>query len=412
LPPAKNIGFWSLVAVLFLPAWLAAQAPFRMETGQAPPPAVSVGDYPPTYAGPGREPEMDLALAEIRIGLFIPTEGPREQEGQGILRGAQQAIQEANERGGYRGKPFTLVVRSDSQPWGRATNDLVKMIYEEAVVAIMTSSDRGASHLAEQVATKAQVPVLTFSNDPSLTQTNIPWIYRFAGDDSAQVKILAQYLFERRRLRNVFVLAVSPANNPAIGGTVAALKRLASVAGASVYLLPAMSGEAGDWEDVVSAVSRARPEAIVLWASAARSATMLRRLRHAKVSGELVVVTQDDPTILLENKDGFAEGVTMLWKAVPHSDTVSQGRSGHLGATADMGGRTAYDAVRVLLAGIDKAGPNRARLRDELARIHFKGLTGDISFDSLGNRLDTSCLGVISSGRFNPIMMPSGKPSP
>ncbi len=403
--PSKNVRFWSLAALLLLPPWLGAQAR---------PPAVSVADHPPTYSGPGREPERDLALAEVRIGLFIPTEGAREQEGQSILRGAQQAVREANERGGYRGKPFALVVRSDSQPWGRATNDLVNMIYEDGVVAIVTSSDRGTSHLAEQVATKAQVPVLTFSNDPSLTQTNIPWIYLFSADELARVKILAQYLFERRKLRNVFVLAVSHAGSPVVGGAMGALKRLASVAGANLFLLPATSGAAGELADIVGAVSRARPEAIVIWGSAAPAATMLRCLREARVSAELILVPEGDPTILLEDKEGFAEGVTMLGrgKTVPHSDNVPQGSSRNFDATADTGARTAYDAVRVLLASIEKAGPNRARVRDELASIHFKGLTGDISFDSLGNRLDTSYLGVVSSGQFNPIGMPSEKPPP
>jgi branched-chain amino acid transport system substrate-binding protein len=38
--------------------------------------------------------------------------------------------------------------------------------------------DRASSHLAEQIGTKAFVPVLAMSDDRMLTSTNIPWIFR------------------------------------------------------------------------------------------------------------------------------------------------------------------------------------------------------------------------------------------
>ena len=38
--------------------------------------------------------------------------------------------------------------------------------------------DRASSHLAEQIAVKAFVPVLAISSDRRLTSTNIPWIFR------------------------------------------------------------------------------------------------------------------------------------------------------------------------------------------------------------------------------------------
>jgi len=42
--------------------------------------------------------------------------------------------------------------------------------------------DRPSSHLAEQIAVKAFVPVVAISSDRSLTSTNIPWIFRLPED--------------------------------------------------------------------------------------------------------------------------------------------------------------------------------------------------------------------------------------
>jgi branched-chain amino acid transport system substrate-binding protein len=42
----------------------------------------------------------------------------------------------------------------------------------------LVALDRPSSHLAEQVAVKAFLPVVAISSDRTLTTTNIPWIFR------------------------------------------------------------------------------------------------------------------------------------------------------------------------------------------------------------------------------------------
>ena len=50
----------------------------------------------------------------------------------------------------------------------------------------MIALDRNCSHLAEQIAVKAFVPVIAISSDRSLTSTNIPWIFRLRETTPAQ----------------------------------------------------------------------------------------------------------------------------------------------------------------------------------------------------------------------------------
>jgi len=47
-----------------------------------------------------------------------------------------------------------------------------------------------------------------------------------------------------------------------------------------------------------------------------------------------------------------------------------------------------YDAVSLVLAALRQAGPNRARLRDQLSRTpNFVGVSGRVAFDGAGNNL-------------------------
>jgi hypothetical protein len=53
----------------------------------------------------------------------------------------------------------------------------VHAIFDEHAIAVV-ALDRNSSHLAEQFALKAFVPVLALSDDKTLTSINVPWIFR------------------------------------------------------------------------------------------------------------------------------------------------------------------------------------------------------------------------------------------
>jgi len=62
-----------------------------------------------------------------------------------------------------------------------------------------------------------------------------------------------------------------------------------------------------------------------------------------------------------------------------------------------------YDAVRLLVAAIRKAGMNRARIRDALKELSpFSGVTGAVHWDPLGSNTRPVSLGTIQEGRVVP----------
>ena len=127
-----------------------------------------VGEDGVNYAGP--------SLSDAKSGAKIAVFGPN----------ADQAIQTAEVQNWLadsrkKGQPVTLLsIRSDSN-WGKASTQLVDAIYKEGVVGII-ATDRASSHLAEQLAVKAFLPVIAMSSDKSLTSINIPWIFRLPTD--------------------------------------------------------------------------------------------------------------------------------------------------------------------------------------------------------------------------------------
>ncbi len=130
-----------------------------------------VGENGVEYNGP---PVADSPAGPRRIVLF----GARPEE---------MVAKLAHVLSPYGGRYMLDVVSSDA-PWGKASNDLVKYIYDDRALAIL-ATDRNASHLAEQLAVKAFIPVMAISADRTLTSVNIPWLFRLPADTPVESAI-------------------------------------------------------------------------------------------------------------------------------------------------------------------------------------------------------------------------------
>jgi ABC-type branched-subunit amino acid transport system substrate-binding protein len=86
------------------------------------------------------------------------------------------------------GANLTLLPISSDGSWGKSSTQLVDAIYKEHAVGII-ALDRNSSHLAEQLAIKAFIPVIAISDDKTLTSINIPWIFRLPADSQAVTAI-------------------------------------------------------------------------------------------------------------------------------------------------------------------------------------------------------------------------------
>jgi branched-chain amino acid transport system substrate-binding protein len=83
------------------------------------------------------------------------------------------------------GRPISLIPISSQLSWGKASNELVKAVYQDHALALI-ALDRASSHLAEQIAVKSFFPVIAISSDRALTSTNIPWIFRLPESTSLE----------------------------------------------------------------------------------------------------------------------------------------------------------------------------------------------------------------------------------
>jgi branched-chain amino acid transport system substrate-binding protein len=357
------------------------------------------------YNGAAREiPDPDLkTLDEIRIGFLAPLyDHPQQVFGNRMLNGAQMAIDEANAAGGYGGKPFRLVthndydnwqnsalakagVAKDSAIWGAASNDAVRMIYDDKVWAMFGSISSESTHIALRLTLKAETPIVnSASTDPTIPETIIPWYFTDIQDDRVQGYTLARHIYTELGFKRVALLRVNDRY-----GRFGVLKfRDASRRlGHPVVIEQKFRPGDTDFHHQLAVIEDSRVDAIVIWADVGPTAEILKEMHELGMKQRVFGSHRTIGNELIKVAGPAAEGFEAVY---PYDPTRTDPRwldfvtryETRYHETPDHFAALAYDAMQILLDAICRAGLNKGRIRDALTGIeHYKGVTGDMVFD-------------------------------
>jgi len=366
------------------------------------------------FYGP-RKARGDTVVPEVRIGLFGPALKPKlgistpqmALIGRSLFRGAQMAVEEANSEGGYKGRPFRIVHREVDGPWGGASKEMVRLVYEDGVWAVLGSVDGPNSHIAEQICTKAWVPVVTpTSTDPSLTQVNDPWLFRCIPTDERQAQALAEYIFRTRGYTEVGGVLLDDDNENYGRIGMREFEQAAGRMGHPLVLKVGFKLRQTDFSKQVELIRKTNPQALVIWGTPEESGRFVRALKEAGLSQQVFGSSALAVPIFLKAAGRWAEGATVVYPYDPsRPDSLTQEFNRKFakryGEPLDFYAAYAYDGMRMIISAVRKAGLNQGHIRDALAGTRdFPGVTGPITLDGSGNRVAPVALAIVRGGKF------------
>jgi branched-chain amino acid transport system substrate-binding protein len=363
--------------------------------------------HPNIYSGAGREIPEPKDLTEIRIGFFGPIEhNPESVFGLRMLHGAQLAIEDANAHGGYGGKPFRLMLHNDydnwqakavygedrpTDPtiWGSASNEVVKMVYDDRDWAIFGSISSESTHIALRVALRAEIPIVnSASTDPTIPETYIPWYFTDLQDDRVQCLTLARRIFTELGMKRVAILRV----NSRYGrfGVMKIRSAAIRLGHPIVFEQKYLPGDT-DFSKQLKAIQGMRTDAIVLWADETQAAGILKQMRAAGMKQRVFGAYRTlGPELLAEAGDA-AEGFEAVFPYDPTRNDpkwleFNQRFEARFHEKPEQFASLAYDAMNALLDSICKAGLNRARIHDARDRAHgLRSKSEECGSDVLGH---------------------------
>jgi branched-chain amino acid transport system substrate-binding protein len=367
------------------------------------------------FYGPGRDYPAPPDLKTLRVGLLSPPPyGPEAVRGEMSKKGVVLAIDEANAARRPGELPFELIEKADSPQWGSAANIAVEFADTNALAFIGTI-DGDATHVALRVVLKTETFMVNCSDpDPSLTETQIPWLIRNFPDNRQQGYLLARLMVEERGLTNIVVLrGNSRPGRMGVRPFVDAVRRLGHP------VLQEINFKEGDrtFDTQVAVIKQANPQAVVLWGNPAETGPAAAQLRAAGVKAAFYGFDRlVDPEFVKLAGPAVAEGTTAAYffdpdkTDAPWTNFVARFQKRY-DMKPDIYAGYAYDGTQMLLDAIKKAGPNRYRIRDVMANIdEYNGVCGYMRFDARWDNIAPIVYAEYQQGRWHYFPPPKAKP--
>jgi len=351
--------------------------------------------------------------SDIKIGHVGPITGGIAHLGKDNENGARLAIEQANEAkiklGGKEVK-FVLVAEDD-QADPKVGTTVAQKLVDAKVAGVVGHLNSGTSIPASPLYNGAGIPVISGSaTNPKLTEQGYKTQFRVVGRDDQQGPAIASYLANNNKPKTVAVIDDATAYGEGIANEVEKTLKAASIA-----VLPREKGtdKTTDWKAVLTKLKGRNPDAIFYGGMDATGGPLMKQGRELGITAAFAFGDGACTEEMAKLAGLAAEGLLCSQAGIP----VSAADKGFLDAYKKkfnvdpiLYAPFTYDAANLLIAAMKKAdSPDPAKYLPELARITYKGVTGEISFDAKGDRKDAEMtIFTMQGGKIVPLAVIKG----
>ncbi|MBI1979885.1 MAG: ABC transporter substrate-binding protein [Elusimicrobia bacterium] len=341
---------------------------------------------------------------EIKIGAVLSITGSGAPYGEDAQRGIELAVNQINNKGGIKGEEVKLIVEDDQTDPKTSTLAVNKLISQDRVQVIIGAVTSSSMLADAPIAEKAKVVLLSpGASNPKITEAG-DFIFRDWISDALEGKAMADYLYQREKVRKVAILYI---NNDYGTGLKEVFTERFKALGGDAILAESYNQDDTDFRSQLTKIKNARPERIYL---PGYYKEMALTLKQAKEMGIKIpfrsVVTFEEPDLLkLAGKE--AEGVIY---SSPFYDPSSEdehirnfvtGFKNKYQREPGIFAAHGYDAVFLIADAIERRGYKGESIRDGLYEIRdFRGVSGRMSFDKNGDVTKPVAIKEIRNGKF------------
>ena len=144
--------------------------------------------------------------ADLKIGFTFSLTGGTDDAGKGARMGAELALAEYNERGGYKGQKVEAIIYDDETKPATGVENVTRLITRDKVFAIVGPVNSGVALAIIDIAQKNQIPLMdTIATAEQIVQRyeSAPksYIFRVSLNDGIQTSIMIDYIKNRNYQR-------------------------------------------------------------------------------------------------------------------------------------------------------------------------------------------------------------------
>lgn len=358
-------------------------------------------------AGEGKEP--------YRIGAVVDISGPSSSLGVPERNTLEMLKDKVNAAGGINGHPLDLTILDNKSDETEAVLAVKKLIDQQKVLAVIGASSSGPSMAMIDTVQKEKVPLISMAAASKIVEPakERQWVFKTAQSDMVTVSRLVGYLKEKGLTKVAFLFM----NNAYGDGGKMAFEKVAQTAGLQIVAEEKFEATDKDMTPQLTRVKASGAQAAVVWAIPPSASIVTKNFKDLGLSIPLLHSHGVGNQNFIDLAQGAADGVILpigklaVAGQIPDSDsqkkvltTYMDDYSKKYNAPPNSFGGYAWDAFYLLANALEKAGPDRAAIRDQLEKTqNFNGISGVFNMtaeDHNGLKEDSMVLVQIQGGQW------------
>jgi branched-chain amino acid transport system substrate-binding protein len=343
---------------------------------------------------------MTTAVAQQepwKFAAFLPITGNNAGYSLDYKLGYEMAVDDINRKGGVKGRPLNLAL-ADSQSNPGQVAALIRQSCNEALVVSSTLSQE--SQVAFPVANSMQCPIFaSATGGAGLTAANRPWAFSILPPSNISTPLATEVVMRSLKPKKAVVVVMKSDNSSNLYAE-AAVK---SLQGGKVEVAEVLTVGANDVDfgPIMSRVSAAAPDLIVLSSLDRTAVGVLKEIRKAQYKGHVMFTQSVFGPLMSQQSPELLEGVYRYAQADLASSPDPRVKDFIKAYEARSGGRSptfnaalAYDVVMVskdVIEGANLKGDaasraeDRKKFIDRLATVKdYVGILGKMSMTPEG----------------------------
>lgn len=358
-------------------------------------------------------PGIAAAQEPYRVGAIFSITGPGSSLGIPERDTALMLEADINARGGVRGPdgrmhPLRIVIYDDASDETKAVLAAKKLVDEDKVSAIIGTTLSGTSLAILDTVQKAEVPMVSCAAAAKIVEpaAERKWVFKTPQSDALIVGALAEHL-RARGLTRVAWAGVDYAFGQ-LGWQ--AFEQAAKKAGLTIVANEKFGQKDVDMTAQLTRIKTANPQAVVVWSIPPSASIATKNYADLGLRAPLYQSHGIGNKKFIELAGAAANGVTfpagklLIAEMLDDRDAqrpvllaYARDFEAKYGARNTFGGH-AWDAVRLVTAALEKAGPDRAKVRAVIETTkNFIGITGVFDFSPTDhNGLDQRAVTMIT----------------
>jgi branched-chain amino acid transport system substrate-binding protein len=313
-----------------------------------------------------------------KIGGIFAISGRASFLGEPERNSMELLAEQINGQGGVNGHPIELVIYDTEGDATKAVLNANKLIEKDNVLAIVGPSLSGTTLAVVPIAEKAQVPLISCAASVKITTPVKKWVFKTPQTDVMAVAKIYEYM-QGQGIQKIAILTVG--NAFGASGRQQLLQQ-ASDYGYEIVADERFGPKDTDMTPQLTKIRSLKPEAIICWGTNPGPAVIAKNMRQLGIKIPLYqshgVASKKFIELAGEAANGvmLPTGKILVAGSLPDTDPqkptllkyIADYEEKYKIAVSGFGGYS-WDGLEILAQALEKAGADRAKIRDEVEKI-------------------------------------------